>query len=84
MHAGPHVFSKGLGQEAPLVVSLLPCDPGSTLEEVIVVERYSLGWKFDYATQTPLGFDPDTLITCYLDKAGLATDPTRFCHSIIR
>lgn len=84
MHAGPHVFSKGLGHEAPLVVSLLPCDPGALSEELIVVERYSFGWKFDYTAQASLRFDPNALILCNLHKAGLATDPTSFCHSIVR
>jgi hypothetical protein len=62
MHAGPHVFPKGLGHEAPLVVSFPALDPGVFAEVVIVRERNPFWRKLEYATKTSLRPDSNTLV----------------------
>jgi hypothetical protein len=76
MHAGPHVFSRGLGHEAPLVIAGVPGKPGSLAGVVIVCERNPLGWKLDHTTKAPRRFYPDTLIVCEKYETRFTTDST--------
>jgi hypothetical protein len=84
MHAGPHVFSNGLGHEAPLVVTLPAGKPGTSFSVVIVRKKHPFRWKLDYTPKASAGPNLDTLIMCEQDEARSATDFTRSGIAIVR